>query len=108
MKNPKKRWRFQSGLPAVIALLVLLLRHEILNALLVGKRRKRLTPELTHAFLDDLSRLPVDVDELATPAAVFDATQSLCRKHGLTAYDAAYLELAERGSPCCWPQSIRS
>jgi predicted nucleic acid-binding protein len=24
-------------------------------------------------------------------------TQSLCRKHGLTAYDAAYLEIALRG-----------
>lgn len=73
-------------------------RHEILNALLVGEKRKRLTPELTHAFIDDLNRLPVEVDELATPATVFDATQSLCRKHGLTAYDAAYLELAMRGS----------
>jgi hypothetical protein len=27
-------------------------RHEMLNALLVGERRKRLTPELTLAFLD--------------------------------------------------------
>jgi predicted nucleic acid-binding protein len=73
-------------------------RHEILNALLVGERRKRLTPELTHAFIDELNGLPVDVDELATPATVFETTQSLCRKHGLTAYDAAYLELAMRGS----------
>jgi predicted nucleic acid-binding protein len=52
---------------------------------------------LTHAFLDDLSCLPVDVDERATPATIFDVTQSLCRKHGLTTYDAAYLELAMRG-----------
>jgi predicted nucleic acid-binding protein len=29
-------------------------RHEILNALLVGERRKRLTPELTEHFLEDL------------------------------------------------------
>jgi predicted nucleic acid-binding protein len=65
---------------------------------LVGERRKPLTPELTHAFIDDLRRLPVDVDELATPATVFGVTQSLCRKHGLTAYDAAYLELAMRGT----------
>jgi predicted nucleic acid-binding protein len=73
-------------------------RHEILNALLVGERRKRLTPELIRAFLDDLNRLPVDIDEQGTPATVFDTTQALCRKHGLTAYDAAYLELAMRGS----------
>jgi predicted nucleic acid-binding protein len=72
-------------------------RHEILNALLVGERRKRLTRDLSQAFLDDLNRLPVDVDEQATSAIVFDVTQALCRKHGLTSYDAAYLELAMRG-----------
>ncbi len=72
-------------------------RHEILNALLVGERRKRLTRELSQAFIDDLNRLPIDVDEGATSAVVFDVTQALCRKHGLTAYDAAYLELALRG-----------
>jgi len=71
-------------------------RHEILNALLVGERRKRLTPELTLAFIEDLKLLPVDLDEPATPAVVFEATQALCRKHGLTAYDAAYLEIAMR------------
>ncbi len=71
-------------------------RHEILNALLVGERRKRLTPELTRAFIEDLNRLPIDVDLRITSANVFEETQSLCRKHGLTAYDAAYLELATR------------
>jgi predicted nucleic acid-binding protein len=71
-------------------------RHEILNALLVGERRKRLTPDLTQAFIDDLNRLPTDVDEEATAAVVFETTQALCRKHGLTAYDAAYLEIAIR------------
>jgi predicted nucleic acid-binding protein len=70
--------------------------HEMLNALLVGERRKRLTPELTRAFLDDLKRLPVDLDVPTKPEAVFTVTQALCRKHGLTAYDAAYLELAIR------------
>ena len=72
-------------------------RHEILNALLVGERRKRLTRELSQAFIDDLNRLPIDVDEDATSAVVFDVTQALCRKHGLTAYDAAYLGIALRG-----------
>ena len=72
-------------------------RHEILNALLVGEKRKRITPELTWAFIDDLNRLPVEVDDLVSPVTVFEATQSLCRKHGLTAYDAGYLELAIRG-----------
>jgi len=71
-------------------------RHEILNALLVGERRKRLTPELAQAFIADLNRLPVDIDERATREIVFNTTQALCRKHGLTAYDAAYLEIALR------------
>jgi predicted nucleic acid-binding protein len=71
-------------------------RHEMLNALLVGERRKRITPELTQAFLNDLDRLPVDVDAPASSAVVFQTTQALCRKHRLTAYDAAYLELAMR------------
>lgn len=68
-------------------------RHEILNALLVGERRKRLTRELTEAFLRDLARLPVDLDD-RDAAIVFFNTQSLSRHYGLTAYDAAYLELA--------------
>jgi predicted nucleic acid-binding protein len=71
-------------------------RYEVLNALLVGEKRKRITPALTQAFLDDLDRLPVDVDVPASSATVFTTTQSLCRKHGLTAYDAAYLEIAMR------------
>ena len=37
-------------------------KHEILSALLVGEKRKRLTRELPSAFVDDLNRLPVDVD----------------------------------------------
>lgn len=69
--------------------------HEVLSALLVGEKRNRLTPELTDAFLADLIRLPVDLDPPAA-AAVFENTQALCRKHGLTPYDAAYLEIALR------------
>jgi predicted nucleic acid-binding protein len=33
-------------------------RHEVLNALLVGERRKRLTSELIGMFIMDLSRPP--------------------------------------------------
>ena len=70
-------------------------RHEVFNALLMGERRKRLTSELIQAFIQDLERLPVETDQPAA-ANVFHTTQVLCRKHGLTAYDAAYLELAMR------------
>jgi predicted nucleic acid-binding protein len=70
--------------------------YEILNALLVGEKRRRLTRELTRAFIEDLKHLPLDVDLGLTCANVFEETQSLCRKHSLTAYDAAYLEIALR------------
>lgn len=70
-------------------------RHEVLNALLMGERRKRLTSDLTRTFIQDLERLPVKVDAPES-VIVFQVTQGLCRKHGLTAYDAAYLELAMR------------
>jgi hypothetical protein len=66
-----------------------------LNALLVGERRNRITSSLIEAFVADLKRLPVTVESSA-PDIVFNATQALCRKHRLTAYDAAYLELALR------------
>ena len=32
--------------------------HEILNTLLVGEKRRRLTRELTRAFIEDLKHLP--------------------------------------------------
>lgn len=70
--------------------------HEVLNALLMGERRKRLTPELTGTFIQDLKRMAVDVDTAATAADVFQTVQELCRRHKLTSYDAAYLELAMR------------
>jgi predicted nucleic acid-binding protein len=70
-------------------------RHEVLNALLMGERRKRVTNELIQAFIKDLERLPAEID-MPAAGTVFHSTQDLCRKHGLTAYDAAYLELAMR------------
>ena len=70
--------------------------HEVLNALLMGERRKRLTAELTGAFLQDLERMAVDVDTTSAAVDVFHTIQELCRKHKLTSYDAAYLELAKR------------
>ena len=63
-----------------------------------AKGEKRITPELIRAFIGDLERLRVAVDGRATASVVFDTTHSLCRKYGLTAYDAAYLEIATRES----------
>jgi predicted nucleic acid-binding protein len=67
--------------------------HEVLNALLVGEKRKRISKELVRSFLDDLATLPMVLEQV--PArVVFDRIQRLSREHGLTAYGAAYLDLA--------------
>jgi predicted nucleic acid-binding protein len=67
--------------------------HEVLNALLAGEKRKRISREMIRSFLDDLAVLPVTLEQIPTEV-VFDRIQSLSRKHVLTAYDAAYLDLA--------------
>jgi predicted nucleic acid-binding protein len=67
--------------------------HEVLNALLVGEKRKRISKELVRRFLQDMGTLPIVLEQF--PASiVFDRIQHLSREHGLTAYDAAYLDLA--------------
>ncbi|MDA8193565.1 MAG: type II toxin-antitoxin system VapC family toxin [Thermaerobacter sp.] len=68
---------------------------EVANALVVGVRRSRLTPEqLAHAGRL-LQELPIDVDG-SLVSRVFDATVRLATSYGLSVYDAAYLELAHR------------
>jgi predicted nucleic acid-binding protein len=68
--------------------------HEVLNALLVGEKRKRISVDLVRTFLTDLATLPIVLQELRADD-VFDRIQSLSREHGLTTYDAAYLDLAQ-------------
>jgi predicted nucleic acid-binding protein len=72
---------------------------EVANTLLVGERRKRSTQANTVTWLGFLAALPITVDE-ETKAHVFGETLNLAREHSLSAYDAAYLELAmRRGLP---------
>ncbi|MGA9475384.1 MAG: type II toxin-antitoxin system VapC family toxin [Terriglobales bacterium] len=68
--------------------------HEVLNALLVGEKRKRISKELVRRFLDDLATLPIALEQFPS-GIVFGRIQRLSRAHGLTAYDAAYLDLAQ-------------
>lgn len=72
---------------------------EVLNSLLVGERKGRISADQTRAFLNDLSALRPTLDD-ASMERVFKGVQALCRQHGLASYDALYLELAMRsGSP---------
>jgi predicted nucleic acid-binding protein len=65
---------------------------EIRNVLIVNERRGRLRETDTALFLRNLARLPIVVDRAPEEAAVL----TLARRHGLTVYDASYLELAQR------------
>jgi predicted nucleic acid-binding protein len=68
---------------------------EVANTLLVFERAKRLTEQDSVSYLADLGLLAIAQDDL--PCAPMQArVLDLGRRHGLTAYDAAYLELAMR------------
>jgi predicted nucleic acid-binding protein len=72
---------------------------EVANALLVGERRRRITPAETARFLTILGGFPIRVDDEAVAHAWAD-TMHLARAQNLSCYDAAYLELAiRRGLP---------
>ncbi len=68
---------------------------EVANALLSAERRRRLTQEHARRFAHRLQELPITVDP-GSMAWAFGAVLLLGREHGLTSYDAAYLELALR------------
>ena len=67
---------------------------EIRNILVVNERRGRIEPEDSDAFLSELLRLPIRIRRETDESALL----MLARKHQLTAYDAAYLDLAVRAS----------
>ncbi len=64
---------------------------EVANVLLVGERRQRLTQAQTARFVGLLEALPIIVSD-ALPK--FGSPLALGRAYGLSAYDAAYLDLA--------------
>jgi len=70
-------------------------RIELGNSLLVACRRGRISHEQRTTILQVVSRFPVSVDKF-TQRQVPGDTLALADKHGLTLYDATYLELAVR------------
>lgn len=66
---------------------------EIVNVLLVGERRGRLTAAQSARFISLLSQLPISVAE-RRPLQELDSVLALGRTYRLAAYDAAYLDLA--------------
>jgi predicted nucleic acid-binding protein len=68
---------------------------EVANSLLVLLRRKRILAEERERALGALVRLPLVVDDDG-PRLALGSISELAAEHGLTVYDAAYLELAVR------------
>jgi len=77
---------------SVEALAPRLWAYEIRNSVLMGVRRKRITSTEAKEFLESVRSLPIRLGDHSSYDAVFDLAQT----HGLTVYDAAYLELALR------------
>jgi predicted nucleic acid-binding protein len=68
---------------------------EVVNVLAMAERRKRISESDATGFLRLLAALDIQTDH-ETSKRAFDHLPPLCRSHGLTSYDAAYLELALR------------
>ena len=68
--------------------------YELRNALLMNERRGRLSLQQVSDTLDDSLELGIAIDDEHDGSLLLD----LARGHGLTAYDAAYLEVAVRRS----------
>ena len=60
--------------------------------LLTAERRARLSPNCSTQHVRTLAAAPIETDD----ATDIDAAYLLAKKHGLTIYDAVYLELALR------------
>lgn len=68
---------------------------EIANGLLTAERRDRITPADANRFTALLLELPIVVEPLDRRRPLQEVRQ-LARRHGLSAYDASYLEVALR------------
>lgn len=70
-------------------------RLEVANALEMAVRRERVDTQFRDDSLRDLAMLPIAIDS-DTDSHAWGATLGIAIRCGLTLYDAAYLELAQR------------
>lgn len=68
---------------------------EVGNVLLMAERKKRLGQAASVRFLSLLDALPITVEQEPSER-MFKEILSLARAHGLSTYDASYLDLAMR------------
>lgn len=69
--------------------------YEICNSLVVAKRRNRITEREIDLYLASLRELQITLVPDAIDS-VFLHDRALAEAHGLSAYDASYLDLARR------------
>lgn len=70
--------------------------REVANGLVVAHRRRRITSADERAFLAALSHLRIDVEQPPSALTVVRDATAAAMRYGLTAYDAAYVDLAAR------------
>lgn len=80
-----------------LAVVPSLFYQEVSNVLLMAYRRTRIDQDTLFQYLDVIAMLPVKIDTAAaTQGNTMKAVCELAEEHGLTTYDASYLELAVR------------
>ena len=92
--NPYSR-RVLAALQSTYAAVPALWPFEVASVLAMAERRQRITARGVAEFLETLQRLPIQV-ERREALWLWQAILPLVRSHHLSAYDAAYLELAAR------------
>lgn len=78
--------------PAVVPVLWM---AEVLNAIVVGERRKAISVTQSADFLERLSALNIETDPVAATTRR-DAVLGVARELSISAHDATYVELAMR------------
>lgn len=68
---------------------------ELSNVLYLAEKKGRIPTDRVAEFILFVNGLQLEIDSLP-PEHAFSHLLPLCRSHGLTSYDAIYLELAER------------
>lgn len=91
----EEAWAILSRLQSAQAHVPSLWLWETTYVLIEAERRGRITAAAICTFLGLLDSLPIRIDQ-ASSAVVWHDTLALARAHQLTAYAAAYLELALR------------
>lgn len=77
------------------ALVPALWLYEVVNVVGIAVRKGRINEDKARTFLDTLAELPIEIEN-PVRTHTFTSLRTLASRYQLTAYDAAYLDLAMR------------